>query len=151
LHAGWNWQSGALVFGIEADVNLANIDGTFTFLNGDEFTTDVQATGNLRARIGFAMDRALIYATGSLAIADVELGTLFLAGPTREEDNKTYFGYTVGGGLEYAFTDALSARVEYRYTDLGEENFDWATAFPTFNGDYDITFHTVQAGLSWHY
>ena len=52
LHAGWNWQSDALVFGIEADVNLA-VDGTFTFANGDDFTTDVQATADLRARLGF--------------------------------------------------------------------------------------------------
>jgi outer membrane immunogenic protein len=151
LHAGWNWQSDAIVFGIEADVNLANIDGTFTFANGDDFTTDVQATGNLRARLGFAMDRALIYATGGLAVADVELGAFDIGTLVREEDNKTYFGYTVGGGLEYAFTDALSARVEYRYTDLGEKNFNWATSFPAFNGDYDIDFHTVQAGLSWHF
>ncbi len=151
MHAGWNWQSDALVFWIEGDVNIADIDGDFTFANGDEFTTDVQFTGSLRARLGFAMNRALIYATGGLSAADVELGAFNFAGAIREEDNETYLGFTVGGGLEYAFTDALSARVEYRYTDLGEENFNWATSFPGFNGDYDVTFHAIQAGLTWHF
>lgn len=149
LHAGWNWQSDALVFGIEGDVSAADIDGTYTFPIVDEYTTDVQFTGSLRARLGFAMDRALIYATGGLAVADVELGLLH--GGIREEDNKTYLGFTVGGGLEYAFTDTFSAGLEYRYTDLGKKNFGWDTANPAFNGDYDVIFHTVQARLSWHF
>lgn len=151
-HAGWNIQLDSIVLGIEADVNATDIDGTFTFDNGDNFSADINVAGSIRGRLGFAFDRALIYGTGGLTIADVELGTLnFGAVNDEETDHKTYFGYTVGGGLEYAFSDSLSARVEYRYTDLGDKNFDWDTAFPDFNGDYDISYHMVQGGLSWHF
>jgi outer membrane immunogenic protein len=124
-----NWQMNAIVFSIEADINFSNIDGTFTFANDDEFTTDVQLNGSLRGRLGYVFDRALVYATGGLAIADVEQGALNFERLTRENDNETYFGFTVGGGFQYAFSDALSGRIEYRYTNLGEENFNWPTSF----------------------
>jgi outer membrane immunogenic protein len=151
LHAGWNWEFDNLVFGLEADANLANIDGSFTFEDELELTTDIQAAGSLRGRIGFAVDRALIYGTGGLAVADVELGVVTVGELMREEKSQSYFGYTVGAGVEFVFTDDLSTRIEYRYTDLGNENFNWATVFSGYNADYDIDFHSVQAGLSWHF
>lgn len=150
-HAGWNFQIESIVLGLEADINGSTVDGTFTFANGDDFTADIDVAGSFRGRLGFAFDRALIYGTGGLAIASVELGTLNFGAGIREKDTQTYVGYTVGGGIEYAFSDSLSGRIEYRYTDLGTENFDWEAAFPVANGDYDLDYHMVQGGLSWHF
>ena len=94
-----NWQMNAIVFSIEADINFSNIDGTFTFANDDEFTTDVQLNGSLRGRLGYVFDRALVYATGGLAIADVEQGALNLRNTHARKRQRDLFGFTVGGGF----------------------------------------------------
>lgn len=56
------------------------------------------------------------------------------------------FGYSLS---RCAFTDDLSARVEYRYTDLGK--IDAGDADEGGDGEADTAFHTVRAGLSWHF
>jgi outer membrane immunogenic protein len=70
-------------------------------------------------------------------------------------------GYAVGGGLEYAFTRNLSAKVEYQYIDLGNENYAApllfcgvtpciGTAFAEHTS-MRTDFHTVRLGLNWRW
>ena len=47
-------------------------------------------------------------------------------------------GWLVGGGVERALTDQISARLEYRYTDLGSEG-----------GDFDQ--HQALVGISYNF
>jgi outer membrane immunogenic protein len=80
----------------------------------------------VRARAGVAFDRALIYATGGFAFADDATG------------------WTVGGGLEYAFTNNLSAKVEGLYVNLDQDD--------NFLGiDNDAEFGVVRAGLNFRF
>jgi outer membrane immunogenic protein len=154
LHLGYLWQHDSLVLGIEGDGEFADIDGdTDVFANaGDTDPTgtleqDIDWLASLRLRAGFAMDRALIYATGGLAVGGVELTAEDNASGDSLSESDTQWGWTVGGGLDYAFTDDLSGRVEYRYTDLGKSEI-------TVEGqdfEVDATFHAVRAGLSWHF
>jgi outer membrane immunogenic protein len=73
-----------------------------------------------------AFDRALIYATGGFAFADDATG------------------WTVGGGLEYAFTNNLSAKVEGLYVNLDQDD--------NFLGiDSDAEFGVVRAGLNFRF
>jgi outer membrane immunogenic protein len=151
LHLGYLWQHDSLVFGIEGDGEFADIDGDTDvqeFKGGPDIGSleqEIDWLASLRLRLGFAMDRALIYATGGLAVGGVEFsGDVF--GSSDSEDS-TEWGWTVGGGLEYAFTDELSARVEYRYTDLGDTDL----TLSRFDFDVDNTFHAVRVGLSWHF
>ncbi|WP_262271604.1 outer membrane protein, partial [Microvirga yunnanensis] len=76
---------------------------------------------------GVAFDRALIYATGGFAFADDATG------------------WTVGGGLEYAFTNNLSAKVEGLYVNLDQDNNS------IFNIDNDAEFGVVRAGLNFRF
>ncbi len=70
----------------------------------------------------------MVYGTGGLAFANIEYNTSvnglgsFYTG--KKDDMRT--GYTVGGGVEYAFTNNLSAKVEYLYYDLGNNNYNAA-------------------------
>jgi outer membrane immunogenic protein len=68
-------------------------------------------------------------------------------------DSVDFWGYTVGGGMEYAFSEALSGRIEYRYTDLGKEDFDSSPfeCIPACQFEGSLDFHAVRAGLSWHF
>src|SRR3569832_386016 len=112
LTAGYNYQFGHTVLGVEGDYNWANVDKTKQFANDDgrneigttRFKMDQFAT--VRGRAGLAIDQTLIYATAGLAFAHVENTTL-LGDPTlvtRASEDKWKTGLAVGGGLEFALT-----------------------------------------------
>jgi outer membrane immunogenic protein len=69
------------------------------------------ATG--RGRLGYAVDRVLFYATAGGALGDVA------AGQSGNFQRTTKGGWTAGAGLEAAFTENLTARIEYLYLKLG--------------------------------
>jgi outer membrane immunogenic protein len=153
-HIGANWQMDSLVLGLEGDIEYADLDDKIDIFNqagnlAGHDEVEVDWLGSVRLRGGFAVDRALFYATGGLAVGSAKLKTEDDNGESLVDETETEWGWTVGGGIEYAFTDDLSARVEYRYTDLGtikahgeEENVD---------DKADLAFHAVRVGLSWHF
>ncbi len=156
LHAGYNWQSDSLVLGVEGDIEFADIDGDTDIIHVDNDNEDegdasqeIDWLGSLRLRAGFAFDRALLYATGGLAVGGVKVEAS-LAEASDASNKDTEWGWTVGGGLEYALTDDVSARIEYRYTDLGDTDLDMDN-FAISQLEFENTFHAVRAGVSWHF
>jgi len=160
LHAGYLLQSDSFVYGVEGDIEFADLkdDGKLRAFGGDDagdLEQRVDWLGSLRLRAGIAMDRALIYATGGLAVGGAKLETDFNFDNVNlldESENKTKWGWTIGAGVDYALTDDLSARVEYRYTDLGKVDLDIlddADHPATVETKYE--FHAVRAGLSWRF
>lgn len=147
-HMGWNTQNDGIVLGLEADVEASFMDADFGFTD-DTFELDVDVLGSLRARAGFAVESVLIYATGGLAVANSTYEDSN-GGPSEKFDS-TAFGFTVGGGVEVAFTETLSGRLEYRYTGLGKETFDSVIFDPSVILNANNDFHAVRAGLSWHF
>jgi outer membrane immunogenic protein len=134
---GYNWQFGSFVVGAEADIQYADFgrEGVFNFVDedGDIFDGEFERSdwfGTVRARAGVAFGQALVYATGGFAFAD--------------DAN----GWTVGGGLEYAFTNNLSAKIEGLYVSLDADNdFD----FDIDGFDNDVDFGVVRAGLNYRF
>lgn len=128
---GYNWQSGPLVLGVEADIQGAdihdgfNVAGTAPGLGSGSLTghQDIDWFGTVRGRVGFAFDRALIYGTGGFAYGGVKdelFGVSSVSGATvdlRREGTQT--GFTVGGGVEYAIYPHWSLKIEYQFIDLG--------------------------------
>ncbi|MBK1865098.1 outer membrane protein [Aestuariivirga sp. YIM B02566] len=161
-HVGYLLQSDSFVYGVEADIEYADLNDEVDIVfdgGGDGGTgeKDIDWLGSLRLRAGIAADRALFYATGGLAVGGVSLETdlsedALDAGLTNDDYDKTKWGWTLGAGVEYAVTDALSARIEYRYTDLGKSDVRVETedGFGV-DGETDNDFHAVRAGLSWHF
>jgi outer membrane immunogenic protein len=162
VHAGYNVQFGAIVVGIEGDIEATGIESTRSetyTVGGGTFTDSYKASldyqASLRARIGFAFDRALVYATGGLAYGDFggtftsseTIGTTTFIDTVRFSENA--YGYTLGAGVEYAFTNNLTARVEYRYTSYDLGSFNDTVAGLTVSSEPD--FHTVRAGLSYKF
>ena len=139
---GFNWQMNNFVLGIEADAsyiggsasrNLTN----FTVINpADVFTTTTENRffGTLRPRVGLAVDRALFYVTGGLAVTSTRFTDSFGSfGNTvvaTVSSNTTRVGWTVGGGMEYAFTNNWSVKGEYLYADIG----DFTQSIPSCTG-----------------
>jgi outer membrane immunogenic protein len=147
VFAGYNWQYSQFVYGIEGDVEYTDIDGGFDDGSASA-TVDVGLQGSLRARVGVAFDRFMVYGTGGVAFADIDYD--LIAGTT-ETLGETAVGWTIGGGAEAAVTDQIFVRAEYRYTDFGTENFDSVIFSPDNNFDQDTAFHTVRLGVGYKF
>jgi outer membrane immunogenic protein len=130
IQAGYNWQFGSFVFGGEADVQGASIKRSIQTVNIDAGGDAALSSQNLdtfytvRARAGWAFDRALVYFTGGWAgghIADSILVTNShnAAESATLTDSTSRSGFAVGFGLEYAFDPHWSVKGEYQYIDLG--------------------------------
>ncbi len=127
---GANFQSGQFVFGIEGDADYLSNKASVTVgsdfsgpgtSNTHTYTLDFLST--VRGRLGFAWDRALIYGTGGLAMADYQIQrTQNVAGLAPAGNSQTVsdfrIGWAAGAGVEYAFTDMVTARVEYLVAGL---------------------------------
>lgn len=134
---GYNWQSANLVFGIEGDYSVVTADEGLTRADLERVGVDWRAT--LRARLGYAFDRHLLYGTAGLAAGRIELDD------DTDIGKETAIGWTIGGGLETKLTPKLSARVEYLYSDFGNEN-------SYVSGDdvsADVTAHTLTVGFNY--
>ncbi|MEZ5788943.1 MAG: porin family protein [Xanthobacteraceae bacterium] len=112
IQAGYLWQSGQIVLGGEADIQASAAEETFA---GYKFSNPW--FGTIRGRVGYALNNVLVYATAGLA-----LGQLHLEGFGGSESN-LLGGWTAGLGLEVAFTQHVSVRAEYLYTDLSDTNY----------------------------
>jgi outer membrane immunogenic protein len=127
LEAGYNWQISQVVLGIEGDVSWSSLKATVTGVTNpsaltDTFSSRLNALGTIRGRLGWAFDRALVYATGGVAFASLKdqladpvtvLG--FTSSPGSSET-----GWTAGGGIEYAFTDHWTAKAEYLHVGFSQ-------------------------------
>lgn len=131
LQAGYNWQHNTIVYGLEADIQASGQSGSVTLCDtaGCPAGTGVATQtvklpwfGTLRGRLGFTPSpRWLVYATGGLAVAEIQDSAGGATGIAISTDT-TRAGYAVGGGIETALTDRWSFKVEYLFMGFGTVN-----------------------------
>jgi outer membrane immunogenic protein len=167
--AGYNLQHEKFVFGVEADFGLGDVSGEGTPQPVKEetydYTYDLDWNAHLRARAGFAVDRALLFVAGGLAVAEHTLGVEetgvahcsdsdkclnapLLVTESLGSDSQTHVGFTIGGGIEYALTDSVLLRAEYFYDNYGEANYEDEEGNEY---DVDLTAQTVRAAVSFKF
>lgn len=146
-HAGYNFQSGRFVYGIEGDVDIAPGKGDDEQRGGDVNGLDTNFMASIRARAGLAFDRSLIYVTGGYAYLDAD-GVVRNV-PQQSNISTSFNGLTVGGGWEHAWTNALTFRLEYRYTNFDLKAEDYDTAGYRLGFEPDL--HAVRAGISYKF
>src|SRR4249920_1566629 len=107
--AGYNYQLGQLVLGIEGDFQGWTVGQIrYTAITGDFITGRSKWGGSVRGRLGYAADHALFYVGGDGARA----------------------GWTVGAGLDYAFTNNWFTGLEYRYSQYQSKSFVYPIPIP---------------------
>ena len=151
LYAGYNWQSGALVYGLEADIEAANVRNSITAFSGDYVNARIGTQGSVRGRIGYAIDRTLLYVTGGVAAASIKTSYQLAGAAGLDSISKTRFGWTLGAGAEYAITNNIIARAEYRYTDFGKKSDGLVATYPNFTVKRTDTDHAVRLGVSYKF
>lgn len=145
---GYNLQTGVWVWGLEADLDYSWMKGSDSSGTGVcagvgcETKNTYLATG--RGRIGYAFDRWLPYVTGGAAYGGIKMTP-----NTGLTETKSRLGWTLGGGVEYAFLGAWSAKLEYLYVDLGKSTCSAGTC----GIDTDVKFKEsiVRAGLNYRF
>lgn len=145
---GYNWQTGAWVFGVEGDFQGADEKRSDTgTIGGISFTVDqkIQWFATARGRIGYAFDSWLLYFTGGAAWQSYKLSASALGASV--SDDTTKIGWTVGGGIEWMFMPRWSAKLEYLYMDTGDTD---VTLFgTTFTGRAKNSI--ARIGVNYHF
>jgi outer membrane immunogenic protein len=148
---GYNYQINQFVLGLQGDYQGAGISGSTTtplsIINGRQ---DYLAAFN--GRLGLAYDRALFYAIGGVAFTNtrsniglningVQVGSVGYS--------HSWTGYDIGAGVEYAFTNNWTGRVEYRYYDFGA--WDYPAVLRSPAGRATLNDNTITVGLAYKF
>jgi outer membrane immunogenic protein len=134
VQAGYNWQNGPFVFGLEGDIQATGAEETFA-----PWKFSNPWFGTVRGRAGYSFNNVLFYGTGGLAFGELRAETFGLS------ETQTNAGWTLGAGAEMGFAPNLSAKVEYLYVDLANSNFVVTGAS---NG---YRFGLIRAGINYHF
>ncbi len=152
IYGGYNWQTPSnIVLGVDSDFTFNGIDGDGHNSNGYSGSNEWKWTGAVRGRLGYAFDRFLPYVAGGFSYGRIGT-TIAYPGGAVVEGKKTVTGWTIGGGIDYAVTNNLIARVEYRYSDFGSNKIP-----TTYNGqpwaDAEVlsNIHDIRVGLSYKF
>jgi len=151
--AGYNWQSGSVLVGIEGDGFWSGIKGNdATQQLGVIDQSNLRWGGTLRARGGVTVDRLLLFFTGGWAYGDI-LHTSTAAGFPVDQFSNHQSGLTAGGGIAYAITNNVIGKIEYRYYDLGRYNRVGNPLTPNGQLPYtvDNTYSVVTLGLDFKF
>lgn len=129
--AGYQWQNGSFVYGLEGDINYNGMSGSNA---GEESKTKID--GSVRARLGYAVTPdVLLYGTAGAAAERLKITDA--AG----SDSNGLFGWTAGAGADVKITEQVFGRVEYRYSDYGSKDFDTGAGVSRIkDSDHRITF-----------
>ena len=144
---GYNWQSGAIVYGIEGDFDWSGVKGSNDCGVGVTCETSNTWLATFRGRVGYAFDRWLPYITAGGAYGNVKATASVPLAGLSASSSSDQLGWTAGAGVEYAFLGNWSAKLEYLYVDLG--SFD-AGAAPVVN---KVSFkeNILRAGLNYKF
>lgn len=153
-HIGYNFQRDNLVYGVELGLNGADIDGADRCFSSLLVVADCERSldwyATAVARLGYASGNTLFYGFGGVAWGEVstnvKVSTIF--GGLTLSGEETHVGWTAGLGIEHAFTDRFSARVEYSHVDLGSEDHSLGE-HGYIKSDVDLSFDAVKVGASY--
>jgi outer membrane immunogenic protein len=146
--AGYNWQVGRTVLGVEGDVGWNSMKGSVACPAvgaGGTCSTNETWLSTVRGRAGYAFGGVLPYVTGGLAVGNIQAAAPGLPGATN-----TNTGWTVGGGIEFALPGNWTAKAEYLHVDLGDFNCGTNCGGAP---DENVSMHenVVRAGVNYHF
>ncbi|WP_198963772.1 outer membrane protein [Bradyrhizobium sp. Y36] len=134
VQAGYNFQNGPFVFGVEGDIQAAGADDTFA-----PWKFSNPWFGTLRGRAGYAFSNVLFYGTAGLAFGELRAQTFGWS------ESHTTAGWTIGAGAEVGLAPNWSAKLEYLYIDLSTSQF----AITGVSNGYSAS--VVRAGVNYRF
>jgi outer membrane immunogenic protein len=155
---GYNWQSGPLVYGLEASFSGADLEAAWTLMDTPIFgavpfdtqhniTHEVDWFASATGRLGFAQGRIMFYGLGGIVWGNEDTtltSSFFDLSSASERENAKRVGWTLGLGIEYALSERFSTRIEYSHVDFGNQQY-----FGGIEDNVDIGFDTIKLGASY--
>jgi outer membrane immunogenic protein len=153
---GCNYQATNIVFGVEDDLSWTNLRGSSNdippFTAGTISSTKENWLDTLRGRVGFAVDRVILYGTGGAAFSNVGVN---VCGGICDSDSQTRAGWVAGAGAEWAVwihhASSLTFKFEYLHVDLGNGLFVMPPAGTIVNRNVNLTNDIIRVGLNWKF
>jgi outer membrane immunogenic protein len=145
--------------GIEGDASAAAVDGTGKVSVGARGSASTDSSVNMistvRGRLGYTFGNLLIYGTGGVAVTGNESTTKITMplplGAQSSSARGLAAGWTAGGGVEWAFSPAISAKAEYLFVDFDAAR-DLNYTFPQrFHVTSETQMDLVRVGLNYHF
>jgi len=158
-HAGFNYQMGSIVLGVEGDVEGMNARSGFHDPSrvrspndpGGLVRVSQDWQASVRARIGYAFDRFMIYGTGGAAFTELSYSYFNPLAGIGEGGTFSRTGWTAGGGINYAITDNVILGAGYRYTDYGKFDYVASSAFLGLTAAQSPTSHMARASIAYKF
>lgn len=154
-HVGYNYQMGHTVLGIEGTWSALDLNGSETCVLVLKCARSADWLATLVGRVGYAMDRAMVYGLAGIAWGDVETNvTDNIVGLAQFSGGETHLGWVVGVGIEYAIAPTVLVRIEYNHADLGSETHDLDLSLGgtpvgvSVPSKVDLTVDTIKIGVS---
>lgn len=143
--AGFNFQAGPIVWGVEGDIALADISGGAACpVAGISCSVRNRWLATGRGRLGWAINNWMPYITGGMAFGEVRISAL----PTGSQST-THGGWTAGGGVEVALNRNWSAKAEYLYVQLDNFDCDAPTCFALGPVSAPFREHLIRGGINY--
>ncbi len=163
FQAGYNYMlTSRLMLGVEADISFPSVLGASQAiaspLIGQAIYRDqVEMSGTVRGRVGYAFGHWLLYGTGGFAysfdhltrsqVSGAVAGGTAAAGTVENLFMVPRIGGAAGAGIEVALTPRWQARLEYLYTGYASRGADFPAGAQRFNSDLAV--HAVRIGLDY--
>lgn len=147
LQAGYNFQYSNLLLGVEGDVYWSGMSGKRVFPGPITTRGGLNWAASLRARAGFAADRALVYVTAGYGFGNDTVRAASAVPAALTSSSDTSGGWVLGAGIEYAFTDHISFKTEFLYT-IYSSKVVLAAPFTTTSR---LTTSILRAGVNYHF
>jgi outer membrane immunogenic protein len=128
---GYRWQTGPVVFGVEAQGNWAEFkgDNVSAVFAPDRNRTKIDAFGLFTGQIGYAWNNVLLYAKGGAAVTDNKYDIISgVGGGVLASTSNTRWGGVVGAGIEYGFAPNWSVGFEYDHMFMDRQNVTFVGA-----------------------
>lgn len=146
VQAGYNYQINQFVLGVQTDLAYTNLTTGQDVIPGlVGVNANLNWLGSTTVRAGYAIDTWLPYVKGGFAYGETQanIDSLLFSG------SKWATGWTVGAGLEKAFTKNITGFAEYDYFDLGSAAYDISNAIGTI--ELKNTTNVVKVGLNYKF
>ena len=147
---GYNWQTGNYVLGVEADLQAADIRHDWSVTDGTntaDGTDKMSWLATVRGRFGYAIDTWLLFATAGWASATFETTGATATGPSSWTAERS--GWTVGAGVEVAFAENWSGKLEYLYIDTA--TFNGNDVLGSLPASLQLHEHIMRLGVNYRF
>jgi outer membrane immunogenic protein len=159
--AGYNFQFGNVVLGVEADLGYMDLNGSGTIPSSNpsahqDLSLDGGLYGDVTARAGLAFNKVLVYGKGGFAFYDGGALQQTTNPGYTADGTSTFTGWTAGGGIEYAWTDNISLKIEYQHFDFGSQGGSQTSVSDApigyvYTNKTDLTSDAIRIGANYKF